>query len=109
VVGEPDVDVLVGVADAVLGERIRLQRPPDGHRGCRKHRETDQRDDDESDHRVSCKPATRVFGDAAGAGVEHVSRVDGPVAPRERGGGCDSMRGFPVDHQQPVHGETTCR
>ena len=49
---KPDVDVLVGMADAVLGQDVGLQQPPDDHRRRGEQHEADDRDHQERDDRA---------------------------------------------------------
>jgi hypothetical protein len=65
VIREPDVDMLVPVAEAVLGKRVMLERPPrrDGEAG--EHRESDYGDDEICAHRVTGHGTSQAFRKAA--------------------------------------------
>ncbi len=56
VVREPHVDVLVGMADAVLGQHVGLEEPTDEHGHGRQQDEPGNRHQDEGEHRVAREP-----------------------------------------------------
>ena len=67
---QPDVDVLVGVPDAVVGQDVGLQQPACEHRQRREQHESDQSDNDEGDDRVAGHPLAGTRGDPARAGSQ---------------------------------------
>ena len=55
---EPDVDVLVGVADAMVGQHVGLQHPPERDRERGENCEADKYHNEVRDQRVARKPDT---------------------------------------------------
>ena len=60
VVGEPHVDVLVRMADSMLGKRIGLEQPADQHGGGGQRDEADHRHGDEGQHRMTGEASIRA-------------------------------------------------
>jgi len=68
---------------AVLGEGVGLEQPPGQHRTCGQQGESDQRNDDERDHRMPRHAASGACCDASGARLQH--RHVGPAPPLDGG------------------------
>ena len=72
-VRQPHVHMLVGVADAVIGQNVGLKHPTRRHREPCEDREAGDGDHEERDDGAARKPRAGTPGEAAGAGVEHAA------------------------------------